>query len=108
MSHHLTIPSRIAHLDARIRSTHCPRTIAVLVRTMTAHRDVEAIPVLIGLLDLADDHRGSVERALVRYGEAAEDSLKAHALANWPRRESAIRVLSRIADRTRLRRLGCF
>jgi hypothetical protein len=108
MSHHLSIQSRIARLDARIRSTRCSRSIEVLVRTMTAHRDVEAIPVLIDLLDLEHDRRNAVERALVRYGESAEESVKAYPLATQMKSQSAIRVLCRIAHRTRLRRLGCF
>jgi len=103
---HLSVQSRIARLDARIRSTASPESIATLVGTMTAHRDVEAIPFLITLLDLEHDKHASVERALVRYGEAAEESLTAHVVAT--RCDTATRLLSRIAYRTRLRRLGCF
>ena len=106
MSHRHTIESRIARLDARIRDTHNQRSIAVLVGTMTAQRDVEAIPVLVGLLGLHGEQQHSVERALVRYGEAAEDTLKAHALAH--RSPVAIRVLTRISHQARLRSLGCF
>ncbi len=104
-----SIQSRIDHLEARIRDTRCPRSIAVLVDTMTAHRDVEAIPALVGLLDLPYDRVRSVERALVRYGEAAQDSLRAYVLTHkGSARMAAIYVLGRIARRARIRRLGCF
>jgi hypothetical protein len=109
MSHRPSISSRIASLEARIRDAACPRSVAVLVRTMTAHRDVEAIPALLRLLDLSDSYVGSVENALVRYGEHAEDALKAYAVANpGIGCTSALHVLTRIAERARFRRLGCF
>jgi hypothetical protein len=106
---HTTIESRVSSLSTRIRNSHCSRDVAALVRTMTGRRDVEAIPALIALLDLPSEHVGSVERALVRFGEAAEDSLKAYAATqDGAARDTAIQLLSRIAYRARLRQLGCF
>jgi hypothetical protein len=104
-----TIESRITRLAARVRDTACPRSTAVLVRTMTAHFDPEAIPALVGLLDLPCERVGSVERALVRFGEAAEESLKARAATGDDVAVMrATHILERIAYRARLRQLGCF
>ena len=102
------IQSRIVRLAARARAEGSSSAVAVLVHTMTAHRDPEAIPALIGLLDLPDHRVGSVERALVRYGEAAEESLKAYAATSDVAEATATLLLSRIAYRARLRQLGCF
>ena len=109
MSHRLTLSTRIASLEARIRAAGCSRTVAVLVRTMTKHRDPEAVPALLRLLDISDSYVSSVENALVRYGWHAEDALKAHAVANpGVGCASALDVLSRIAERHHFRRFGCF
>jgi hypothetical protein len=108
-THAHAVQSRTARLAARIRDTACPRSTAILVRTMTAHFDPEAIPALVGLLDLPSERVGSVERALVRYGEAAEESLKAYAARDKEfARHTAEHLLARIAYRARLRQLGCF
>jgi hypothetical protein len=102
--------SRIARFDARIRNSCCPRTIAALVARMTEELDPAAISSLIGLLDYEHDSNDSVSRALLRYGEAAEESLRA-VIAADP--ESATRIvaedlLRRMAHRARLREVGCF
>ncbi len=98
------IASRIARLDARIRDSVCPHTIANLVASMTAELDPEAIPHLIGLLGHTHDGKDSVRRALLRYGDAAEDSLRA-AATDCPAAEY---LLDRMAHRARLREVGCF
>jgi hypothetical protein len=98
------IKSRIARLEASIRDSVCPLTIANLVVSMTSELDPEAIPVLIGLLDHQHDAKDSVIRALLRYGDSAEDSLRAAA-----RRCALARyVLDELAVRDRLRQAGCF
>jgi hypothetical protein len=104
-----TTEARVSHLSTRIRSTQCSRDVAVLVGTMTGRRDVEAIPALVALLDLPSEYVGSVERALVRFGEAAQQSLTAYAATHdGEARHTVLRLLSRIAYRARLRELGCF
>jgi hypothetical protein len=99
-----SISSRIARQGARIRDSVCPHTIANLVASMTAELDPEAIPALIGLLDHTHDAKDSVGRALLRYGEAAEESIRAAAKAS----AAAEYLLDRMAYRARLRELGCF
>jgi hypothetical protein len=101
-----SISSRIACLDARIRDTVCPQTIASLVRAMTSELDPEAIPVLIGLLDHDHDDLGSVRDALLQYGDSAVDSLRAHVAAT--RCAAAESLLEDLAYRARLSELGCF
>jgi hypothetical protein len=101
-----SISSRIARLEARIRDTVCPNTIASLVGMMTAELDPEAIPALIGLLDHTHDGRESVRSALLRYGDSAVDSLRAHAASE--RCGRAQLLLDELAYRDRLLQLGCF
>jgi hypothetical protein len=102
--------SRIARLTARIRNTRCPSTIAAFVAIMTDELDPEAIAPLIGLLDYEHDWEESVSRALLRYGESAEDSLRAIVTAPAPSatRTAAQDLLRRMAYEARLRQLGCF
>jgi len=100
------ISSRIARLDARIRDSVCPLTIASLVASMTAELDPEAIGSLIGLLGHTHDRKGSVRRALLRYGEAAEESLRAVVAAEGDGPAEAL--LEKLAYRARLREVGCF
>jgi hypothetical protein len=103
-AHVYAIQSRVARLEARVRDSVCPHTIAFLVAAMTAELDPEAIPVLIGLLDHEHDAKESVARALLRYGESADDSLRAAAKSCG----FAQLLLERLEYRIRLRRLGCF
>ena len=101
-----TVQSRIDRLDARIRDSVCPLTIAALVKAMTSELDPEAIPALLGLLGHEHDATDSVRRALLRYGESAEDSVRAHVAAeDCPIAQS---LLETLAYRARLLELGCF
>ena len=103
------IASRTARLARRIRDSHCPRDIARLVATMTDQLHVEAIPALIALLDHEHDSRDSVSDALLRYGESAEDSLRAVVATPPTHGECAAeRVLDRMARQARFRQVGCF
>jgi hypothetical protein len=70
---------------------------------MTAELDPEAIPALIALLDHQHDAKGSVRRALFRYGESAESSLRA--AKDSPQ---AALILDDLAFRERLLEVGCF
>jgi hypothetical protein len=71
---------------------------------MSAELDPEAIPALITLLDHKHDGKDSVRRALVRYGESAEESLRA-AAAKCP---VASLILEEMALRERFLQAGCF
>jgi hypothetical protein len=104
------IQIRINRLESRIRKSICPFDIACLVKAMTEELDPEAIASLIGLLDHAHDAKESVERALLRYGEAAEESLRAHVAAGGSSttRVAAQMLLRRMELRARLAQVGCF
>jgi hypothetical protein len=98
------LQSRIDRLEARISDSVCPSTIASLVRSMTRELDPEAMPALVRLLGHKHDARDSVRRALRRYGDHAEDSLRAA-----PTDCIAARyLLDELAVRARLQQVGCF
>jgi len=106
-----SIASRISRLEARIRDSVCPNTIAFLVGAMTSELDPEAIAPLIDLLDHGHDYRESVRRALARYGEAAEECLRAYVASEASakrNRAEANALLERMALAARYRELGCF
>lgn len=98
------ISSRITRFDARVRDAVCPHTIASLVASMTAELDPEVIPTLVGLLGHKHDAKESIRHALVRYGDSAEDSLRA-AIKTAP---GAAEILDDMAFRERLLQVGCF
>jgi hypothetical protein len=99
-----TVASRIAKLSTRARESVCPHTIASAVRAMTAELDPEAIPALVALLGHTHDAKGSVLRALLRYGDSAEASLRAVAKDS----PLAALALEEMAFRDRLLQVGCF
>ena len=106
-----TIQARIDRLEARIRDSVCAHTIASLVRAMTEELDPEAIVPLIRLLDHQYDANDHISGALLRYGAAAEDSLRAHGAsksASPVTRHAARELLAEMAHSNRFAELGCF
>jgi hypothetical protein len=104
-------PTRIAHRESLIRASRSPLDIARHVHAMTKDFEPAAIPVLVRLLNHEHDWKESVESALVRYGEHAADTLRAHIADGSTPLSSRIvaqRTLDSITYRARLLEVGCF
>ena len=99
------IETRLNRLKTRVDAAEPPKDARLLIARMGRYFDPEGIPLLIELLEHADERAGHAMRTLVRYGEAAEESLHdiiVHKKADDTlARHHAKRALQRIRNRVR-------
>jgi HEAT repeat protein len=70
------VVARLERLKARIDKTRCPKDARFLIHQLARFFDPEAIALLIALLAHDDERAEYAARALARFGEAAEASLR--------------------------------